>query len=120
MKSSVKLFRPVPRTWRPKPITSSSMKIGDFRPPVVADFTKRSVSFTRIILLSLPNHRASQGGSRAGSKMLSTEFCGETEYRQNLRTTDLAVSRFGRENLEAIAVLNLQGDQPRQQRRGIE
>ncbi len=56
--SSVKLFRPVWRTWMPNPITSSSLKIWDLRPPVVADLTKRSVSFTRIVLLSHLNYRS--------------------------------------------------------------
>src|SRR6266436_3710235 len=54
--------------------TSPSMKIGDFRPPVVADFTKRSVNFARTVLLSLPDP-FSQGGSSAGSKMLRVTFC---------------------------------------------
>ena len=31
----------------PNPFTSSSMKIGDLRPPVVANFTKRSVNLMR-------------------------------------------------------------------------
>ena len=51
-----------------------------FSAPVVTDFTERSVNFIRINftcmdLLPLPNHPSSHGGSRADTKMLSTEFC---------------------------------------------
>ena len=61
-----KLLRPVSRTWTPKPITSSSMKIGDFRPPDVADFTKRSVSFTRFCFacMVLLSHRTALQSGR--------------------------------------------------------
>ena len=56
-------------------MTSSSMKIGDLRPRGAACFAKRSVSFTSMVLPSLPNRPFSQGGSRADSKMLSAIFC---------------------------------------------
>jgi hypothetical protein len=37
----------------PEPIILSPTKIGDLRPSVVAHFTRRSVSFTRMVLLPL-------------------------------------------------------------------
>jgi hypothetical protein len=77
----VKLLRPVSRTWTPNPITSSSMRIGDVRPPVVADFTNRSVNLARFWFACMALHpngtTSSQGGSRADSKMLRIEFCPE-------------------------------------------
>ena len=64
--------RPVSRTCTPNPITSSSMKIGDLRPSVVADFTKRSVyPHGPCYPFELPSN---QGGSRADSKMLQLAF----------------------------------------------
>jgi hypothetical protein len=52
------------------PITSSSMKIGDLRPFGTADFMKRSVNLTRMVLLLPRNDRPSERWPCGERKML--------------------------------------------------
>ena len=50
------------------------VQIGDLRPPLVADFTKRSVSFTCIVCYPIRTTALSQAAHVRTSKVLSVVF----------------------------------------------